>query len=94
MRRLRWIGWMLIGLNLWYWLREIALPPVLLSSIDTDAGGFRLLPAISESVSGFRSARVDGQFGFGLLAGGALVLLLSEAFRLGATLREENESIL
>jgi hypothetical protein len=93
-RRLRLIGWMLIGLNLWYWLREIALPPILLSAIDTTAGDFRILPAISESVTGFRNARVDGQFGFGLFAGGALVLLLSEAFRLGATLREENESIL
>lgn len=93
-RRLRLIGWMLIGLNLWYWLREIALPPILLSAIDTSAGDFRILPAISESVSGFRNARVDGQFGFGLFAAGALVLLLSEAFRLGATLREENESIL
>lgn len=93
-RRLRLIGWMLIGLNLWYWLREIALPPILLSAIDTSAGDFRILPAISESVSGFRNARVDGQFGFGLFAGGALVLLLSEAFRFGATLREENESIL
>jgi hypothetical protein len=93
-RRLRLIGWMLIGLNLWYWLREIALPPILLSAIDTTAGDFRILPAISESVTGFRNARVDGQFGLGLFAGGALVLLLSEAFRLGATLREENESIL
>ena len=93
-RRLRLIGWMLIGLNLWYWLREIALPPVLLSAIDPTAGDYRILPTISEGVRGFRNARVDGQFGFGLLAGGALVLLLSEAFRLGATLREENESIL
>ena len=93
-RRLRLIGWMLIGLNLWYWLREIALPPVLLSALDQTAGGFRILPAISESVSGIRNARVDSQFGFGLFAGGAFALLLSEAFRLGAALREDNESIL
>jgi hypothetical protein len=93
-RRLRSVGWMLIALNLWYWLREIALPPVLLSNIQTTAGDFRILPMISESVGGLRSARVDGQFGFGLLVGGALALLLAEAFRLGAAMREENESIL
>lgn len=93
-RRLRTVGWMLIALNLWYWLREIALPPVLLSDIQTTAGDFRILPMISDSVGGLRSARVDGQFGFGLLAGGALALLLAEAFRLGAALREDNKSIL
>ena len=93
-RRLRAVGWMLIGLNLWYWLREIALPPVLLSDIQTAAGDFRILPMVSESVRGLRSARVDGQFGFGLLVGGGLALLLAEAFRLGAAMREDNESIL
>ena len=93
-RRLRLVGWMLIALNLWYWLREIALPPVLLASLQTTAGDFRILPIISESVDGLRSARVDGQFGFGLLVCGALALLLAEAFKLGATMREDNESIL
>jgi len=93
-RRLRFIGWMLIALNVWYWLRAIALPPLLLSQLHTTAGEFRLLPIISESASGLRSARVDGQFGFGLFVGGALALLLAEAFRLGAAMREDNESIL
>ena len=93
-RRLRSVGWMLIAMNLWYWLRVIALPPFLLSDIQTTAGDFRILPMISESVGGLRSARVDGQFGFGLLVGGALALLLAEAFRLGAAMREDNESIL
>jgi hypothetical protein len=93
-RRLRSVGWMLIALNLWYWLREIALPPVLLSQLQATAGEFRILPMISESVDGLRSARVDGQFGFGLLVGGALALLLAEAFRLGTAIREDNESIL
>jgi len=56
-RRLRFIGWMLIALNVWYWLRAIALPPLLLSQLHTTAGEFRLLPIISESASGLRSAR-------------------------------------
>jgi len=93
-RRLRSVGWMLIALNLWYWLRGIALPPVLLSQLQTTVGEFRILPMISESADGLRSARVDGQFGFGLLVGGALALVLAEAFRLGAAMREDNESIL
>jgi hypothetical protein len=92
-RRLRSVGWMLIALNLWYWLREIALPPVLLSQLQVTAGEFRILPMISGSIVGLRSARVDGQFGFGLLVGGALALLLAEAFRLGTAIREDNESI-
>lgn len=93
-RRLRLVGWMLISLNLWYWLRQIALPPVLLSTLQTTTGDFRILPIISEGVSGLRSARVDGQLGFGLFAAGALALVLAEAFRLGAAMREDNESIL
>jgi hypothetical protein len=93
-KRLRWVGWMLISLNLWYWLRQIALPPVLLSALQTTVGDFHILPMISESVSGLRSARVDGQLGFGLFGAGALALVLAEAFRLGAVMREDNESIL
>lgn len=93
-RRLRQVGWVLISLNAWYWVRDLALPPILLSHIQTSAGEFRILPMISESADGLRSARVDGQFGFGLFVAGALALVLSEAFRLGATIREDNESIL
>ncbi|MEO7751423.1 MAG: DUF2975 domain-containing protein, partial [Sphingomicrobium sp.] len=93
-RRLRSVGWGLIALNLYSLVRTIALPQVLLSNLQTTAGDFRVLPMISGSVSGLRSARVDGQFGFGLLVAGALALLLAEAFRVGTAIREDNESIL
>ena len=58
--------------------------------------GWRLpdLPMISRGADGLRSARVDGQFAVGLAVAGALALILAEAFRLGAAMREDNESIL
>jgi hypothetical protein len=64
-----------------------------LSTINTAAGPYRILPSISQGVAGARSARVDASLGFGLLAAGLLVLILAEAFRAGSALREDNEAI-
>lgn len=92
-RRLRMIGWAMIALNGWMWVRLIALPPLLLSAINPAAGPYRILPSISQGIAGARNARVDASLGLGLLAAGLLILILSEAFRVGVTLREENEAI-
>ena len=91
--RLRLIGWSMIALNGWMWARMLALPPLLLSTINTAAGPYRILPSISQGVAGARSARVDASLGFALLAAGLLVLILAEAFRAGSQLREDNEAI-
>jgi hypothetical protein len=91
--RLRRIGWSLIALNLWAWLRMIALPPVLLSNISPVAGDYRILPSIAEGIGGAQNARVDSTFGLGLLAAGLLILVLAQAFKVGADLREDSEAI-
>lgn len=91
--RLRTIGLSMIALNLWMWLRMIALPPFLLASLNPASGDFRLLPTVAQGVEGARNARVDTSFGIGLLVAGLLILVLSEAFRIGVRLREESESI-
>jgi len=91
--RLRLIGWSMIALNGWMWARMLALPPLLLSTINTATGPYRILPSISQGVAGARSARVDASLGFALLAAGLLVLILAEAFRAGSQLREDNEAI-
>lgn len=92
-RRLRSIAWSMIALNLWTWVRLLALPPVLLSAINPASDGYRILPTIARGIAGVRNARVDSSFGLGLLAAGLLILVLSEAFRVGAVLREDNEAI-
>jgi Protein of unknown function (DUF2975) len=92
-RRLRLVGWSMIGLNSWMWLRMLVLPPVLLSSLKPLAGGYHILPAVSEGVAGARNARVDTTLGFGLLAAGMLILVLAETFRAGTALREDSEAI-
>lgn len=92
-RQLRLIGWSMVALNAWMWLRMLALPPVLLASLNPSAGAYRLLPTIAEGIDGVRNARVDTSFGFGLLAAGLLILILAETFRQGAALREDNEAI-
>lgn len=92
-RRLRLVGWSMIAVNVWMWLRMLAMPPVLLASLNPSAGGYRLLPSIADGIAGVRDARIDSSFGFGLLAGGLLVLVLAETFRQGIALREDSEAI-
>lgn len=92
-RRLRTIGLAMIALNCWMWLRMLAFPPVLLAAINPTSADYRILPSIAQSVDGVRNARIDSHFGIGLLAAGLIILVLSEAFRIGANLREDNESI-
>ena len=92
-RRLRSIAWSMIALNLWTWMRLIALPPVLLSAINPATDGYRILPTIAQGIAGVRNARVDSSLSLGFLTAGLLVLVLSEAFRVGAVLREDNEAI-
>jgi len=92
-RRLRFVGWSLIALNLWAWIRLIALPPVALAGIDPVVGKYHVLPSIAASVEGARNARVDSTYGISLRAVGLLVLVLAQAFRIGADLREDNEAI-
>lgn len=92
-RRLRSVGWSMIALNLWMWVRMLALPPVLLSEINPAAGDYRILPTIAQGIAGVRNARVDSNLSVGLLCAGLLILVLSEAFRVGADLREDNEAI-
>jgi hypothetical protein len=92
-RRLRSIGCSLIALNLWMWVRMLALPPVLLAAINPTTGGYRILPTIAKGIGGARNARVDSNLSLGLLAAGLLIMVLSEAFRVGAALREDSEAI-
>ena len=92
-RRLRFIGCSLIALNLWMWVRMLTLPPVLLAAINPTSGGYRILPTIAKSIAGTRNARVDSNLSLGLLAAGLLIIVLAEAFRVGAALREDNEAI-
>lgn len=92
-RRFRFVGWSLIALNLWAWVRLIVLPPVALAGIDPVVGKYHILPSVAASVEGVRNARVDSTYGISLLAVGLLVLVLAQAFRIGAELREDNEAI-
>ena len=91
--RLRRIGWSLIALNVWAWLRMIAVPPLLLSQINPVAGNYRIMPSISQGVPGLQNARIDASLGLGLLAAGVIILVLAQAFRVGGALRAENEAI-
>ena len=92
-RRLRTVGWSLIGLNVWAWVRMLVLPPILLAAIDPDVGKYRILSSVSEGIANVRNARVDSNYGVGLLAVGLLVLVLAQAFRSGVAFREDSEAI-
>jgi hypothetical protein len=83
----------MIALNGWMWGRMLLLPPLLLSAINPAAGPYHILPSIAQGIAGVRNARVDASLGLGLLVAGLLILILSEAFRIGTALREENEAI-
>lgn len=91
--RLRRIGWSLIALNVWGWLRMIAVPPLLLSEINPLVGNYRIMPSISQGIPGLQNARVDSSFSIGLLAAGVIILVLAQAFRIGGDLRTDNEAI-
>lgn len=91
--RLRRIGWSLIALNVWGWLRMIAVPPLLLAHINPVAGNYRIMPSISQGIPGLQNARVDASLSIGLLAAGFIILVLAQAFRIGSALRDENEAI-
>lgn len=91
--RLRLVGWAMILLDGWQWLRMLAFPPLLLSTIEAADPGLRLLPAISRPIEGMRNARVEASLDLMLLVTGLIVLALAEAFRTGLVLREENEAI-
>ena len=92
-RRLRFVGWSMVALNLWMWVRMLTLPPVLLSAVNPVSGDYQILPTIAQGIAGVRNARVDTSLGLGLLAAGLLILVLSEAFRAGVALREDCEAI-
>lgn len=91
-RSLRIIGWCLIVLNLWAWVRLLVLPLMLLPALGS-AAGWRLMPAISRGLPGEAVARVDAHLPIVPLLVGLLVLVLAEAFRAGQALREDNEAI-
>jgi hypothetical protein len=91
--RLRRVGWSLIALNLWGWMRMVVAPPLLLSQINPVVGNYRIMPSISQGAPGLLNARVDTSLGIGLLAAGVIILVLAQAFQIGGDLRADNEAI-
>lgn len=90
-RSLRWVGWTLIALNVWMWLRMLVLPLLLIPHLML-AGGWQLGPALSRGSPGEHLARIDAQLSIVPLLVGVVVLVLAEAFRAGRLLSEENEA--
>lgn len=91
-RSLRLIGWSLILLDLWAWIRMLVLPLMIVPHLAVESG-WQLLPAISRAAPGMVAARVDAHLPVWQLIAGAIVLVLAEAFRHGQRLREDNEAI-
>ncbi|HEU4960476.1 MAG TPA: DUF2975 domain-containing protein [Sphingomonas sp.] len=91
-RSLRLVGWSLIGLGLWAWIRMLALPLLIIPQLEA-GGGWQILPAIARAAPGMLAARVDAHLSVWQLIVGAIVLVLAEAFRHGQRLREDNEAI-
>jgi hypothetical protein len=91
-RSLRLVGWSLIGLGLWAWIRMLALPLLIVPQLEV-GGGWQILPAIARAAPGMLAARVDAHLPVWQLVVGAIVLVLAEAFRHGQRLREDNEAI-
>lgn len=91
-RSLRLIGWTLIALNIWAWLRMLVLPLMLIPHLALSSG-WRLAPALSRGSPGEHLARIDAHLSMVPLLVGAIVLVLAEAFRHGQRLREDNEAI-
>ena len=90
-RSLRLVGWMLIALNIWAWLRMLVLPLMLIPHLAL-SGGWRLAPALSRGSLGEHLVRIDAHLSIVPLLVGVVVLVLAEAFRAGRLLREENEA--
>ncbi|MFL6764925.1 MAG: hypothetical protein ACJ8FO_06985 [Sphingomicrobium sp.] len=93
-KRLRTMGFVLIGLNLWSVARLLIAEPVLLSSIAIGDPGRRLLASISQGVAGAENLRMEAAYSPALLVVGLVMLLLADAFRSGQALREDNEGFL
>jgi hypothetical protein len=91
-RSLRLIGWSLIVLDVWTWLRALVLPLMIVPHLEVE-DGWQLLPAISHATPGMLAARIDAQLPVWHLLVGAIVLVLAQAFRHGQRLREDNEAI-
>lgn len=89
-RQLRRIGFSLIVLNVWAWIRMIILPLALLPDLQM-RDGVALRPAIAPAAAG-PSAQVDASLSVTLLICGLIVLALAEAFRIGRDLRAETEA--
>jgi hypothetical protein len=92
--RLRMIGWSLIVLGVWAWIRVTVLPIALLPAIEVAGGHVALLPALSHGIDGLQSARIDARLNGALPIAGLLILVIAEAFSAGLALREDNEAIL
>lgn len=91
-RSLRLVGWSLVVLGLWAWIRMLALPLLIVPHLEV-GGGWQILPAVSRAAPGMLAARVDAHLPVWQLVVGAIVLVLAEAFRHGQRLREDNEAI-
>ena len=91
-RSLRIIGWALISLNIWAWLRVLLLPLLLLPEL-TLGTGWRLASAVSRGGAGEHVVRIDADLSILLALVGVVALALAEAFRAGQTLRKDNEAI-
>lgn len=89
-KQLRMVGWSLIGLNIWAWIRSTLIPLALLPELRIENGA-ALRPALAHSIIG-PSAQVDASLSATLLICGLIVLALGEAFRIGRDLRAENEA--
>ena len=89
-RQLRRIGFSLIVLNVWAWVRTMLVPLALLPDLQMRDGG-ALRPAIAPAATG-PSAQVDASLSVTLLICGLIVLALAEAFRIGRDLRAETEA--
>jgi hypothetical protein len=93
-KRLRSMGFVLIGLNLWSLARLLIAEPIVLSGVAIGDPGRRLLASISQGVAGAENLRIDAAYSPALLVVGLIVLVLADAFRSGLALHEESEGFL
>ncbi|MEO8375134.1 MAG: hypothetical protein ABI471_07905 [Sphingomonas bacterium] len=91
--RLRHIGAMLVGLQIWTVLEALIFQPLLLADIHLADPGAHLLPSISRGVDGARNVRIDFELDQGLLMIGLLLIVIATAFDVGRRLAEDNEAI-
>lgn len=93
-QRLRTMGLVLIGLNLWSVARLLIAEPVLLGSVAVGGSGRQLLSSISQGAPGVENLRIEAGYSPALLVAGLVMLVLADAFRSGQALREDNEGFL